>query len=123
RRGRTPPRPGWRRSSADASAKFASSSAPGQVPSDATIAPGRTAGNAGPEHRPGACIAEEISPRRGGGRQMTQATRRRLRLSGGSELSFITAGAESGPAVLLLHGFPSAARTFRDVIPRLAESA
>ena len=51
---------------------------------------------------------------------MTPATRRRLRLSGGTELSFITAGEASSPAVLLLHGFPSSARMFREVVPALA---
>lgn len=50
-------------------------------------------------------------------------TRQRLRLSGGTELSFVTAGEPSKPAVLLLHGFPSSARTFREVIPALSESA
>jgi pimeloyl-ACP methyl ester carboxylesterase len=54
---------------------------------------------------------------------MTPATRQRLRLSGGTELSFITAGDVSKPAVLLLHGFPTSARTFRDVVPELAEVA
>jgi pimeloyl-ACP methyl ester carboxylesterase len=50
-------------------------------------------------------------------------TRQRLRLSGGTELSFITAGEPSQPAVLLLHGFPSSARTFRDVMPQLSQAA
>ena len=54
---------------------------------------------------------------------MGQATRQRMRLSGGTELSFITAGESSRPAVLLLHGFPSSARTFRDVVPVLSRSA
>jgi pimeloyl-ACP methyl ester carboxylesterase len=51
------------------------------------------------------------------------ATRRRLRLSGGTELSAITAGDRSSPALLLLHGFPSSARTFRELVPVLAEAA
>jgi pimeloyl-ACP methyl ester carboxylesterase len=56
------------------------------------------------------------------------ATRRpqRLRLSsggGGTELSFITAGDESKPAVLLLHGSPSSARMFREVIHELSQIA
>ncbi|XYH98462.1 alpha/beta fold hydrolase [Sorangium sp. So ce1128] len=50
-------------------------------------------------------------------------TRQRLRLSGGTELSFITAGEASKPAVLLLHGFPSSAREFRDVISELSQAA
>lgn len=54
---------------------------------------------------------------------MPPATHRRLRLSCGTELSFITAGDVSKPAVLLLHGFPTSARTFRDVVPGLAEIA
>src|SRR5687768_10689261 len=54
---------------------------------------------------------------------MRPATRQRLRLSGGTELSFITAGEASRPAVLLLHGFPNAARMFLDVASELAQAA
>ena len=54
---------------------------------------------------------------------MRPATRQRLRLSGGTALSFITAGEASKPAVLLLHGFPSSARTFREVVPGLSQAA
>lgn len=54
---------------------------------------------------------------------MRLATRQRLRLSGGTELSFISAGDASKPAVLLLHGFPSSARMFRGVVPELSEVA
>jgi len=50
-------------------------------------------------------------------------TRQRIRLSGGMELAFLTAGDPSNPAVLLLHGFPSSARSFRHVIPVLAGRA
>ncbi len=50
-------------------------------------------------------------------------TRQRLRLSGGTELSFITAGEASKPAVLLLHGTPNSARMFREVVPPLAQVA
>jgi pimeloyl-ACP methyl ester carboxylesterase len=52
---------------------------------------------------------------------MPEASRHRLRLSVGTELSVITAGDPSNPALLLLHGFPSSARTFREVIPVLAD--
>jgi pimeloyl-ACP methyl ester carboxylesterase len=52
---------------------------------------------------------------------MNPATRQRLRLSGGTELSYITAGETSRPAVLLLHGSPSSARMFRDVVPGLSQ--
>jgi len=54
---------------------------------------------------------------------MRPATRQRLRLSGGTELSFITAGEASKPAVLLLHGSPSSARMFREVVPELSQVA
>jgi pimeloyl-ACP methyl ester carboxylesterase len=54
---------------------------------------------------------------------MRQATRQRLRLSGGTELSFITAGEQSHPAALLLHGSPSSARMFREVVPGLSQAA
>jgi pimeloyl-ACP methyl ester carboxylesterase len=50
-------------------------------------------------------------------------TRQRLRLSGGTELSFFTAGEPSKPAVLLLHGTPNSARMFREVVPALAQAA
>jgi pimeloyl-ACP methyl ester carboxylesterase len=54
---------------------------------------------------------------------MRSATRQRLRLSGGTELSFITAGDASKPAVLILHGFPGSAGYFREVVPELSEAA
>ncbi len=54
---------------------------------------------------------------------MRPATRQRLRLSGGTELSFVTAGEVSKPAVLLLHGFPNSSRMFRDVVPILSQAA
>jgi pimeloyl-ACP methyl ester carboxylesterase len=54
---------------------------------------------------------------------MRAMNRQRLRLSGGTELSFITAGEASRPAVLLLHGSPQSARMFRDVIPVLSQTA
>jgi pimeloyl-ACP methyl ester carboxylesterase len=43
----------------------------------------------------------------------------RLRLSGGTELSFVKAGDASRPAILLLHGTPNSARMFREVVPAL----
>jgi pimeloyl-ACP methyl ester carboxylesterase len=54
---------------------------------------------------------------------MQPSNRRRLRLSGGTELSFITAGEPSEPALLLLHGFPSSAQMFREVVPALSQAA
>ncbi|MCW5657137.1 MAG: alpha/beta hydrolase [Burkholderiaceae bacterium] len=51
------------------------------------------------------------------------ATRQRLRLAGGTELSFITAGDPAKPAVLLLHGTPNSSRMFRQVVPALAQAA
>ena len=52
-----------------------------------------------------------------------ETTRERLRLSVGTELSFITAGESSRPAVLLLHGTPHSARYFRHIVPELAQAA
>lgn len=49
--------------------------------------------------------------------------RSRIELASGSELSFLTAGEPSKPALLLLHGFPSSSRTFRHVIPALSKVA
>jgi len=54
---------------------------------------------------------------------MHPASRQRLRLSDGTEVSFITAGHPSKPAVLLLHGFPTSARSFRNVVPVLSQIA
>ncbi len=54
---------------------------------------------------------------------MTSSNRQRLRLSGGTDLAFATAGDTSKPALLLLHGYPSSSRTFRDVIPGLSRVA
>ncbi|MFI0845350.1 alpha/beta fold hydrolase [Mesorhizobium sp. IMUNJ 23232] len=54
---------------------------------------------------------------------MSPATRQRLRISGGTELAFITAGEASKPAVLLLHGFPGSADYFREVVPELSQVA
>jgi pimeloyl-ACP methyl ester carboxylesterase len=54
---------------------------------------------------------------------MRAATGQRLRLLGDTELSFITAGEAAKPAVLLLHGSPSSARMFREVIPELSQAA
>lgn len=51
------------------------------------------------------------------------ADKQRMRLSRGTELSFVTAGSASDPPILLLHGFPSSARTFRNVIPILSKTA
>jgi pimeloyl-ACP methyl ester carboxylesterase len=56
-------------------------------------------------------------------RQEMDLARQRLRLSGGTELSFVTAGEASMPAVLLLHGFPGSADYFRDVVPLLSQVA
>jgi pimeloyl-ACP methyl ester carboxylesterase len=43
--------------------------------------------------------------------------------SGGTELSFTSAGDASMPGLLLLHGFPGSARTFREVVPELSQAA
>lgn len=46
-----------------------------------------------------------------------------IKSSFGTDVSVVVAGKRESPAVLLLHGFPSSAHTFRDVIPELARSA
>lgn len=50
-------------------------------------------------------------------------TRQRIRLSNGAELSFITSGDASNPALLLLHGFPNSSKGFRAVVPALSQAA
>jgi len=54
---------------------------------------------------------------------MRSATRQRFRLSGGTELSFFTAGQATQPAVLLLHGFPNSSAMFREVTDELSQLA
>lgn len=46
-----------------------------------------------------------------------------LTLSSGTDLTYVTAGDAERPAVLLIHGFPSSANTFRDIVPTLTEVA
>src|SRR5215470_11291634 len=41
---------------------------------------------------------------------------------GGGNVFYREAGPDNGPVVLLLHGFPSSSRMFRDLIPRLADA-
>jgi pimeloyl-ACP methyl ester carboxylesterase len=41
---------------------------------------------------------------------------------GGVNVFYREAGPDSAPAVLLLHGFPSSSRMFRDLIPRLSDA-
>jgi pimeloyl-ACP methyl ester carboxylesterase len=40
----------------------------------------------------------------------------------GVNVFYREAGPDSGPVVLLLHGFPSSSRMFRDLIPRLSDA-
>jgi len=54
---------------------------------------------------------------------MDMMERGMMTLAGGARLSFVTAGDRDMPPLLLLHGFPSSSRTFRDVIPTLARVA
>lgn len=44
-------------------------------------------------------------------------------LTSGAEVSFHTAGDPPDPALVLIHGFPSSAATFRAVVPSLSEVA
>ena len=54
---------------------------------------------------------------------MVDVRRRQFGTARGTRLSYVHAGDPAQPTVLLLHGFPSSARSFRDVIPVLAEHA
>lgn len=58
-----------------------------------------------------------------GGRMASVANRSSVMLASGAALSFVAAGDQERPAVLMLHGFPSSANTFRDAIPTLADVA
>jgi pimeloyl-ACP methyl ester carboxylesterase len=51
------------------------------------------------------------------------ASRSALKLAGGTTLSFVTAGVKRQPTVLLIHGQPSSANSFRHLWPALAEVA
>jgi pimeloyl-ACP methyl ester carboxylesterase len=51
------------------------------------------------------------------------ASRSSLRLTGGTNLSFVTVGDQRRPAVLLIHGQPSSANSFRDLWPYLSDVA
>lgn len=46
-----------------------------------------------------------------------------IKLASGAELSYLAVGEPSNPAILLIHGFPSSARTFRDIVAPLAKIA
>jgi hypothetical protein len=46
----------------------------------------------------------------------------RIAAVGGVNVFYREAGQDSGPVVLLLHGFPSSSRMFRDLIPRLSDA-
>ncbi|GLQ53944.1 alpha/beta fold hydrolase [Devosia nitrariae] len=52
-----------------------------------------------------------------------ETVQQRLRLSSGTELTYVTAGDRANPALLLLHGYASSSKTFRDVIPVLSRVA
>jgi pimeloyl-ACP methyl ester carboxylesterase len=39
----------------------------------------------------------------------------------GCRMSAVVAGNRGNPALLLLHGFPSSSRTFRNIIPRVSQ--
>jgi len=57
------------------------------------------------------------------GRDAARASRQRLRLCGGTDLSYLTAGEPSKPCLLLLHGTPNSARMFQRAMPMLAAVA
>jgi len=49
------------------------------------------------------------------------ATHHRYATVQGHQIFYREAGAESAPAIVLLHGFPTSSFSFRDLIPILAE--
>ena len=51
---------------------------------------------------------------------MRQMHHRRVTVQG-QEIFYREAGPADGPVVLLLHGFPTSSRMFRDLIPLLAD--
>ena len=56
------------------------------------------------------------------GRGVSAATHHRTAIIDGVSIFYREAGPDSAPVVLLLHGFPSASRMFRDLIPRLSDA-
>jgi pimeloyl-ACP methyl ester carboxylesterase len=50
------------------------------------------------------------------------ATHHRSAAVDGAEVFYREAGPEDAPVLLLLHGFPSSSRMFRDLIPRLSDA-
>jgi pimeloyl-ACP methyl ester carboxylesterase len=52
--------------------------------------------------------------------QSSQLRRERFDIAG-CGVSAVVAGHRDDPAILLLHGFPTSSRTFRNIIPRLSE--
>jgi pimeloyl-ACP methyl ester carboxylesterase len=48
----------------------------------------------------------------------TEPVHHRTATVGGIDVFYREAGPDSAPVVLLLHGFPSSSRMFRDLIPR-----
>jgi pimeloyl-ACP methyl ester carboxylesterase len=53
--------------------------------------------------------------------EASPARRERFDIAG-CGISAVVAGNRNNPAILLLHGFPSSSRTFRNIIPRLSEA-
>jgi pimeloyl-ACP methyl ester carboxylesterase len=52
----------------------------------------------------------------------TNPTRRESFDIAGCTISAVVAGDRNNPAILLLHGFPSSSRSFRNIIPRVSEA-
>jgi len=55
-------------------------------------------------------------------RGVSAATHHRTAIIDGVSIFYREAGPDNAPVVLLLHGFPSASRMFRDLIPRLSDA-
>jgi len=57
-----------------------------------------------------------------GSADRTRPVHYRTAAVGGVNVFYREAGPDSGPVVILLHGFPSSSRMFRDLIPRLSDA-
>src|SRR3984957_13558620 len=68
----------------------------------------------------GAFDMTEISTTNAG--TLDTATRYRSAIVDGIDVFYREAGPSDGPVLILLHGFPSSSRMFRDLIPRLADT-
>jgi len=68
-----------------------------------------------------ATFSARAAPASHSGTTETAVTHHRTAVVDGVEIFYREAGPSNGPAVVLLHGFPTSSRMFRNLIPRLAD--